>query len=171
MERQHSWLERVVLGANKMAILIAELALLLLMFMTVYAVVTRYVFRSPSIHAMELSTYLLLIIAWASIGWVHYEKRHVSMEALNVKLSGFWRRLSHGISQLTILIFCSVLVVSGSNIVLTAIARNYRSSTLLKFPLWGVYILIPIGGALLGLMALLCLKNILKNKNNDNKEE
>jgi C4-dicarboxylate transporter, DctQ subunit len=139
---------------NRIALTVSEIALLILMLITAYAVIARYVFHNPSIFAVEISTYLLLIVSWGAVGWVHRVNRHVSMEALNVRLTGFWKKVADVISELTILIFCSVLVWAGTNVVSTAIERNYRSASLLRFPLWIAYAAIPIGGVLLGLIAL-----------------
>ncbi|PLC55598.1 hypothetical protein CR155_00635 [Pollutimonas nitritireducens] len=145
---------RVSEGINRIAVLISEAALLALMLITVYAVIARYVFRSPSVYAVEVSTYILLVVAWAAVGWVHQVDRHVSMEALNLRLTGRWKRIANATSELTILVFCAVLIWSGSNVVLTSIERGYRSASLLKFPLWIIYTLIPLGALLLGAVAL-----------------
>jgi len=145
---------RAAEGINRVAVTISELALLALMLMTVYAVIARYLFRSPSVYAVEVSTYLLLLVAWAAVGWVHHVDRHVSMEALNLRLTGTWKKIANATSELTILIFCAVLVWSGTNVVLTSIERGYRSASLLKFPLWIAYTLIPLGALLLGIVAL-----------------
>lgn len=141
-------------GVNRIAVLISELALAALMLITVYAVIARYIFRNPSVYAVEVSTYLLLVVAWAAVGWVHHVDRHVSMEALNTCMSGTWKKIADAISEITILVFCAVLIGSGSNVVLTSIERGYRSASLLKFPLWIAYTLIPLGALLLGTVAL-----------------
>lgn len=147
-------LRRFAVACNRLGILIAELGLLALMLLTGYAVIARYVFKSPSVHAIEWSVYLLLVISWVSIGWVHREDRHVSMEALNTRLSPRLKRASNLVSQVTVLVFCAVLVGAGSYGAWTSYLRNYRSTSLLEFPLWIPYALIPIGGALLALVAL-----------------
>ncbi len=148
------FIDRLGLCLNRIAVWISEVALFVLMVITSYAVIARYVFNSPSIYAVEVSTYVLLIVSWAAVGWVHHMNRHVSMEALNMRFTGLAKKISDAVSELTILIFCAVLIWSGSNVVITSIARNYRSASLLKFPLWIAYCVIPIGGLLLGLIAL-----------------
>lgn len=153
MHRPQHWYGKLSLHLNRIALFGAELFLLLLMFVTVYAVVARYVFRSPSIFAMEISTYMLLVVAWCAVGWVHLENRHVGMEALTVRLSLRGRRWADKLSQVVILIFCGILLWSGSKVVVTALVRNYRSGSLLKFPLWVAYLAIPVGAILLGLIA------------------
>jgi TRAP-type C4-dicarboxylate transport system permease small subunit len=147
-------LRRFAVACNRLGILVAELGLLALMLLTGYAVIARYVFKSPSVHAIELSVYLLLVIAWVSIGWVHREDRHVSMEALNTRLTPRLKRASNIVSQVTVLLFCAVLVGAGAYGAWTSYLRDYRSTSLLEFPLWIPYALIPIGGVLLALMAL-----------------
>lgn len=154
MTRISRTLRRLSTVLNLLAISLAELALVALMLITVYAVVARYVFRSPSIYAMEISTYLLLIVAWCAVGWTHHVRRHISVEAFVVMMRPSWQRICELVSQIVVLVFCSVIFWAGSKIVLTAIERNYRSASLLKFPLWIAYLLIPLGVLLLAFAAL-----------------
>ncbi|WP_416137964.1 TRAP transporter small permease [Halomonas sp. HK25] len=152
---------KVFFFAGKLGLVIAEIALVSLMLLTVYAVMTRYLFRSPSIHALEVSQYLLLMISWMSVGWVLIVGRHVRMEALYNVLPDLLKKISDLLSSLAVLLFCGVIVWAGSVNVLTALDRGYRSSSLLSFPMWLPYSLIPLGGILL-LMATIYLS--LKDK-------
>jgi len=141
-------------GLNRFGILIAELGLLALMVLTVYAVLARYVFERPSIHAFEISAYLLVLVTWACAGWVLKVDRHVSMEALNQRLTGRRQAISDAIGHAMVLVFSAILVWVGTASVIEAFGQNYRSASLLAFPLWAVYALIPIGAAVLGLTAI-----------------
>lgn len=145
---------------NRAGITLSELALLSLMVLTVYSVIARYVFRSPSVHALEISVYLLLIVAWGSIGWILREERHVRMDALYVYLPRGARAAADLVSVLSILIFSGVLIWAGSVNVMSALDRGYRSSSLLAFPMWIPYLLIPIGACLLALIAICKLYDI-----------
>lgn len=147
-------LRRLGVACNRVGIAAAELGLLALMLLTVYAVIARYVFKSPSVHAIELSAYLLLVVTWASLGWVHHEDRHVCMEALNTRMTSGWKKFSRIVSQVTVLLFCAVLVVAGVVAAWTNYAQDYRSTSLLEFPLWIPFALAPLGGLLLALIAL-----------------
>lgn len=151
-------IERAVAGLNRIGLFAAEVALLALMVITVYAVIARYVFNSPSANAMEVSVYLLLISTWGAVGWIHRLDRHVCMEAFSAKLTGIWKLVSRVVSQLSILAFCAMLVWAGYGSALEKFEKNYRSTSLLEFPLWMPFALIPIGGLLLGAMALVRLK-------------
>src|SRR3546814_488277 len=147
-------ISRIHVLLSRAAVHIAEVLLVVLMGITVYAAVARYLFNSPSLYAVEVSTYILVAITWLSIGWVHYENRHVSVEFAEAKLAGRAKRVAYCISQATVLLFSLVLVWAGCNVVLTAIEKAYKSPSLLKVPLWIPYGFIPIGAALLALIAL-----------------
>ena len=142
----------VVLG--RIAIFIAEVLLVILTAITVYGVAARYLFNAPSLYVVEISSYLLVAITWLSAGWVHHERRHVNVEFAEAKFTGTWKRLAYWISQASVLLFSIVLVWAGSNIVLTALEKGYKSQSLLRAPLWMPYSLLPIGAAVLALIAL-----------------
>src|SRR5690606_20172605 len=148
------WLGRITDRISRIGIVISEIALLALLVLTVYAVFSRYVLLRPSIHAFELSAYLLVVATWMAAGWVLTLDRHVSMEALSQRLSGRGRAISDIIAQATVLGFCLILVWVGTASVIGAFNHNYRSPSLLAFPLWAAYMLIPIGAGVLGLVAL-----------------
>ena len=148
------FLSKLSFQAGKAGVVIAELALVGLMLLTVYAVLARYVFHSPSIHALEISQYLLLVISWMSIGWVLIVGRHVRMEALYNVLPPKLKLSAEVISRLAIILFSGVIIWAGSVNVLTALEKGYRSSSLLSFPMWIPYLLIPVGSLLLLLAAL-----------------
>lgn len=148
------WLGRITDRISRIGILISEIALLALLVLTVYAVLSRYVLHRPSIHAFELSAYLLVVATWMAAGWVSTVDRHVSMEALSQRLNTRWRAISRAIGHATVLVFCTILVVVGTASVIDAIEHNYRSASLLAFPLWAAYVLIPIGAGVLGLVEI-----------------
>lgn len=144
------WVDRL----NECAVTLAQAALLILLAFTTYAVIARYFFRSPSIYATEVCVYLLLLSTWFSIGYIHRQDRHVRVDVFHVLFKPSWRRCANVISGLCIVLFCVVLVWAGYMVAETAYLRNYRSTSVLRFPLWITYGLIPIGGLLLGLTAL-----------------
>jgi len=139
---------------NKIGVVISDFALVALMILTVYAVFTRYVLERPSVHALEVSQYLLLVTSWMSMGWVLLIGRHVRMEAFYNIFPDFLKKISDITVKFSILLFCGVIFWAGSVNVITALDRGYRSSSLLSFPMWIPYGLIPIGGILLFLSVI-----------------
>jgi len=138
----------------RLAILLAEILLVVLTGLTVYSVIARYLFNSPSLYAVEISAYLLVAVTWLAAGWVHYEDRHVNVEFAQNKFVGRWKWVAYYISQASVLVYAVVLVWAGTNIVQTAIEKGYKSPSLLKTPLWIPYTLLPIGAGILALIAL-----------------
>jgi TRAP-type C4-dicarboxylate transport system permease small subunit len=156
-------IKMIITRLNKAGVFVAELAVMALMIVTVYAVFTRYALENPSVHALEISQYLLLVASWMSIGWVLLVGRHVRMEALYNIFPNIMKKVADVIVSLAIFIFCGVIVWSGSVNVITAFERGYRSSSLLNFPMWIPYSLMPVGGVLLLLSGMyLLLKDTKK---------
>lgn len=149
MKSAKEMLSVISYSVSKGGVLIAELALVSLMILTVYAVITRYAFRSPSVHALEISQYLLLVISWLSIGWVLVVGRHVRMEAGYNAFPKKLQKIADIISRASIVLFCIIIIWAGSVNAITALEKGYRSSSLLSFPMWMPYTLIPLGGGLL----------------------
>ena len=154
MESKRSQRGSIVDIPNKLAVTIAELALLAMLVFTVYAVVARYVFRSPSMYAVEVTSYLMLVIAWCSAGYVYRVNRHICVEAFASRFRGKVQRVAQLISEFAVIVFCAALMWSGAKISLTAFARGYRSASLLKFPMWVAYTSIVLGGLLLLVVAI-----------------
>ncbi|MFT0548665.1 TRAP transporter small permease [Allopusillimonas ginsengisoli] len=136
-----------------------------------YSVISRYFFRSPSMYATEICVYLLLLGTWSSVGYVHKVDRHVRVEVFENLFGEGPKAIAKLISTICIIVFCAVLVWAGYLVAETAYLRNYRSTSLLKFPLWVTYALIPYGGFLLGCAALNRLvtgdKRLADDKNED----
>jgi len=154
MRRILAAVSKAVTETNRLAVVIAQVVLFGLAVITAYGVIARYVFARPSIHVFEISVYLLLIVTWLSVGWCMTVDRHVSMQALNNVMSPRWKRVASAVSLLSVLVFCSVLIWVGTNQVISSYARGYRSATLLAFPLWVVYGLVPLGAGLLALSTI-----------------
>lgn len=144
------WIGRLNLAGLR----VAELSLLAMMFIISYAVIARYLFRSPSVHAVEISAYLLVLLVWSVAGWTHIENRHVSLEAFSMSRKGWLRTLSTIVAEISTLFFCAMLLYAGLRSTLTAFEKNYRSASLLEFPLWIVLLLIPAGALMLGLVSI-----------------
>lgn len=147
-------LPRWIRALNKAGLYVALAALLALMLVISYAVVARYVLKSPSVHAVEISSYLLPVLIWAAVGWTHLEGRHVGLEHFTKRSGGVMKHLSHWATELSIILVCLTLAYAGVAATASAIAKDYRSASLLNFPQWPLLVLIPLGAVLLGLSAV-----------------
>lgn len=149
---------------NLIYLRIAECALFLLMIVIFYAVVARYIFNAPSVHAVEVSAYLLAIMIWFAAGWAHIEHQHVSLEHFKDGKGGVMNVISTIVSEVSVTIFCITLLYAGTVSALTALERGYKSATLLAFPQWIVLALIPIGALGLGAVSASRCWNIYAGK-------
>ncbi|WP_108482332.1 TRAP transporter small permease [Oceaniglobus ichthyenteri] len=138
---------------NFAGIFVAQISLLLLMLIITYAVIARYVLQSPSVHAVEISSYILAVMIWSALGWTHIENRHVALEHFRNGKSGVMARISAIISELSIMIFSLTLIYAGIHSVFTAYDKGYRSASLLDFPKWPLLLLIPLGATALGMVS------------------
>lgn len=146
-------LSRWIRGLNLVGLRLAELSLLAMMLIISYAVVARYLLRSPSVHAVEISAYLLALLVWSVAGWTHVENRHVALEVFSDKRKGLTAAAARLMAELSTLLFSLTLLYAGVRSTVTAFEKNYRSASLLEFPQWTVLLLIPAGAALLGLVS------------------
>ncbi len=136
---------------NRAGALLSQLCLVLLLVLVFHEVVVRYIFDKPTLYSVELSEYLLILLAFIAAGWVLHEDKHVRMHSF-VNLLPLW--LQHLLTCLTsfiILLFCGVLVWQGAKASWIAWHGGYHSSSLLNTPMWLPYLVIPLGALLLGL--------------------
>lgn len=146
---------RVINRLTWLAELLAEIGLALLLVIVLHEVVVRYVFNSPTLYSVELSEYLLVLVVFLSIGWVLREDRHVAVTFIVDRLP---RKMRLGMNVLTSLItmaFLGVLVWKGTRTTITAFTGGYHSSSLLNFPMWIPYALIPLGALILSLQYII----------------
>ena len=145
-----------------LAELLAEIGLIGLLLIVIHEVIVRYVFDSPTLYSVELSEYLLVLVVFMSIGWVLKEDRHVSVtfvvDLLPIKLRLGLKLLT---SLLTI-VFLGILVWKGLRTTLTAYTGNYHSSSLLDFPMWIPYALIPLGALVLSLQYVVKISELIR---------
>ena len=133
-------------------------ALFLLPLITAYDVALRYLFHAPTIWATEISIYLLQFAVFMSPGALLASGHHLRVTFWIETRTGLTRRIAETVTALLVLPYAAILIWFGTTYALRAFDRGMLSPTLLQVPLWIVYTLIPLGGALLALGVLLrCL--------------
>lgn len=146
-----------------LAELLAEIGLVGLLLIVIHEVIVRYVFDSPTLYSVELSEYLLVLVVFMSLGWVLKEDRHVAVGFV-VNLLPKTARL--GLKLLTSLLtmaFLGILVWKGGKTAVTAFTGDYHSSSLLNFPMWIPYALIPLGALVLSLQYIVKICELIRS--------
>jgi TRAP-type C4-dicarboxylate transport system permease small subunit len=153
-------------GINRLtwlAELLAEIGLIGLLLIVIHEVIVRYVFDSPTLYSVELSEYLLVLVVFMSIGWVLKEDRHVAVTFVVDRLP---EKIRLGLNLLTSLLtmaFLGIIVWKGGKTTLTAYTGNYHSSSLLDFPMWIPYALIPLGALVLSLQYIVKIGELIRS--------
>lgn len=142
--------------------ILAEFSLAGMVLLVFHEVVARYVFDRPTIFSVELSEYLVVLLLFASVGWVLKEDRHVRVQAFISLLPEKGQRLLNILTLLMVLIFCAVLLWKGGQTVIIAYRGDYHSSSLLNFPLWIPYAFVPIGSLILGLQCMVRIGDLTR---------
>lgn len=136
--------------------LLTGLVILFIMFITVALVFSRYVLRDPISWVMPVTQYLLLYSAMMGAAYVLAIGGHVNVDLVVTRLSQKTRKVLEAVTSLMGLTFCVILTWQAWLLTWDAYVFNFRGEIPLAVPLFPMYIIMPIGGA------LLCLEFILK---------
>ncbi len=134
----------VVIGGHVGAVLIV-----VILFLTMYEIVLRYVFNNAPMIADELAAYMLVAVVALGLSYRWREGGHVRVEALVSRLPGqaqYWLRLF----TLSAVFFFTVMVTIGSFTVIgRTIQYGLMSNSWLRVPLIWPQLFIPFGFVLL----------------------
>ena len=142
--------------------ILSEIALLGLLLLVSHEVVVRYVFNSPTLFSVEISEYLLVFVAFLSAGWVLKEDRHVRIHAVINLLPEKARLCADILTSFGVMIFCGILAWKGVQATIIVYTGDYHSSSLLNFPLWIPYSIIPFGAFVLGTQYIIRIGDRIK---------
>ncbi len=148
----------VVIGGHVGAVLIV-----VILFLTMYEIVLRYMFNNAPMLADELAAYMLVAVVALGLSYRWREGGHVRVEALVSRLPGqaqYWLRLF----TLSAVFFFTVMVTIGS---FTVIGRTMQyglmSNSWLRVPLIWPQLSIPYGFVLLSAYILCVIGRHLAN--------
>ncbi len=132
-----------------------------LLLLVLWGVFARYILRSPSHVALEISGYLMVLLTFLGAGYIHLQKKHVSVEVLTSRLPEKFKKIHEITVNIVLLLFSLIVIYEGIEFTILAFKENYRSTSLLNFPLWTVFIIIPIG---MFFFLLQIIRNLIRGK-------
>ena len=138
-----------IVKLSRFAEILTEIGLVVLMLMVFKEVICRYIFGNPSVYTVEVSEYILIFMTFMASAWVLHTDRHVSMTMVTCKLPKKLALILDIIASLLTMGLCAVIIWTGSETVIMAFKGNYRSASLISFPLWVSYSFICVGFGLL----------------------
>ena len=128
---------------------LSGLLLVLLMSITCYAVVMRYIFHSPSGWVIEVCEYMLLYITFLGTTWLLKRDGHVKVDIVLVSLNPKVANVLRLVTSIMGAVSCAFLVVYGT----LNTVKYYQGGTLviqtLNTPKWILTAVIPFGSFLL----------------------
>ena len=123
--------------------------LMVLMFMILVEVLTRYILQSPLSIAEEYGGYMLVAITFLGLGYTWKERGHVRVEwvinALSLKVQS-WLRL---ITLIMATAFALIMIKASYDLVSYSYLFGTRSGSWLRTPLIWPQIVLIIGAVLL----------------------
>jgi C4-dicarboxylate transporter, DctQ subunit len=153
-----SWLTRI----NWAACLFALFLSIMLMFVTVYEVVKRYVFNDPTVWSLEISQYLMLTALFAAASYTLEVGGHIKVDFLLEQLGPRGQRRLNLVSSVAAIIFFALLLRETGRLAWGALVFGGGRSTLLSIPLFPIYIFAPIGSFLILVQGILQFLRLLK---------
>ena len=144
---------------EKACIFMIGLLIFFLMLYNFYGTILRYFFRAPVVGMVDLSEYLFVLVVFGGLGHAFRKGIHLRMAYVVSRLSHKINSLLGIISSLIILVFAFIFTWRGW---ILAWSKLYQySDTEFKIPLFPVYLILPLGNFLLGLEAVLKLREYI----------
>ena len=131
-----------------------------------YEIVMRYVFNSPTIWVMEVSTYVVIASTFLALAYVLIEKAHVKVDFITHYLSPRTSILLEIITSLLAILFCFIFDWESGKMALTSLRLREVSPTLLKIPMFIPRSFIPIGSFFLTVQFIRYLKTLFNEFTN-----
>lgn len=135
------------------------LCLLLIAAATLFEVVSRYVFDSPTIWAQDTSIYLMIWCAFLGLLPTDRAGQHIRIDVwykrLPLRAQSLLERAGYG----GILAFTLIAAWSGGRVLLQSIRLNRHSVSLFSVPMWIPQSALVVGMAL---FAMECLHRMLQ---------
>jgi TRAP-type C4-dicarboxylate transport system permease small subunit len=155
----------VFTGFSRTANIISEIFTVALMLLIAREVIWRYILNKPSVFSVEISEYIMIFITFMCAGWVLHKNAHVSMTVLTDHLPVRVRISLDIATSLLTMAICCVIIWKGALSAVIAFTGHYRSASLIQFPLWISYSIIPLGMTILFLQYIVRIReNILRLK-------
>ncbi len=147
---------------NKALNLLAGLSLTVMVVLTTYQVITRYIFDAPSTWSEELVGYLF---AWSTMfgaAIVSGERGHMNIPILVDKFGPAMRKALHIFAEIIAFLFSATILVFGG-VQVSSLAMGQMTSSL-GVAVGVFYWVMPVCGVIMALFAILNIIGIVKGE-------
>lgn len=128
--------------------------------LTLFQVIMRYVFKSPSSVSEVLARYCFVWLILMSATYVFGQRDHICISFLKDKMTGNVRRAMDVLTECVIIAFSAAILVYGGSVITNMNMLQYDS--ILKIPTGMIYSIIPVCGILIIFYSIYNLSICLK---------
>ncbi len=121
---------------------------------TVYEVLSRYLFNEPTEWALDMGVFCLVWLSYASFAYLLREGAHIAVDVLTTNFTRRTRAVWDIGTSIFTIIFCGVLFYLSIPWAIHAAVTREVSAGMLRVPMWPVKIVLPLGTLLLIVWAL-----------------
>lgn len=157
-------MSRLIRGLCRLGLGLAALGLLACLGLISYAVIMRYFFNRPPVWVDETAGYLLVGVVMLAAGDALLKGEHLAVDVLTERLPAGpkrWVAIAGAVAMAVTSIF---LITEGWTMVDFSLLTGLMSAGSLSMPLAVPQSLVPIGGGLMLLAALLVLGRLLAGR-------
>ncbi len=121
---------------------------------TLYEVVSRYVFGAPTTWSIDISIYAMFWACFLGGAYTLREGGHVAVDVIVRRLGDTWRRRIALVIHALVALFFAVVTWRGAVASLEAYQFGEVTMSVLRFPSYLPLLAIPVGGALITVQTL-----------------
>lgn len=147
-------------GLDKFLEIICITDFIVMVCLTLFQVVMRYVFRSPSSVSEVLARYCFVWLILLSATYVFGQRDHICISFLKDKMTGNVRQAMDVLTECVVIVFSAAILVYGGAVITNMNMLQYDS--ILKIPTGMIYSIIPACGILIIFYSIYNLSICLK---------
>ncbi len=155
-------MEKVKKSLDKLLSTICVVLFIVMVVLTTFQVITRYVFNSPSSISEVLTRYSFVWLIILSATYVFGQRDHICISFLKDKFTGKAKKIIDIVIECVVIIFALLIMVYGGFVVTQMNMLQYDS--MLKIPTGYIYSVIPICGVLIILYSIYNIIQTVKTK-------
>jgi TRAP-type C4-dicarboxylate transport system permease small subunit len=130
---------------------VAALLFAAAMLVICHMILTRYVFRSPTIWHTDFAVYSATAAVFLGAPYVLLTRGHVGVDVVETLMPPWTRRILRNVGNAFGLTFCLAMLVASALFAHEAWANEWRTAGVWQIPLWMPTLPLPLGFAMLSL--------------------
>jgi TRAP-type C4-dicarboxylate transport system permease small subunit len=134
---------------SKLSGVTATLLVIAAVFVTTEMVIVRYFLNMSTTWQTEFVIFSLAAATFVGSPYVLLKKKHVSIDIVTHYMSKKNQKLMSYLASFLSIIFLIIFFYTSLELFIHAWEKNLKTPTIWNFPLWKVYIFLPIGAFLL----------------------